>query len=136
MAAIREEYILADRFSASFTRLLGFLGRADAASRAAARSQRQLEQASGGGASAMVRLAEAALDAAEQMGAAGDQAGEMARATTQAADASKRAVMYQERANASMNRGASAADNLGKRLLSLAGAYASLRTAQQFILSL
>ena len=36
MAAIREEYILADRFSASFTRLLGFLGRADAASRAAA----------------------------------------------------------------------------------------------------
>lgn len=133
MAAIREEYILADRFSASFTRLLGFLGRADAASRAAARSQRQLEQASGGGASAMVRLAEAALDAAEQMGAAGDQAGEMARATTQAADASKRAVMYQERANASMNRGASAADNLGKRLLSLAGAYASLRTAQQFI---
>ncbi len=133
MAAIREEYILADRFSASFTRLLGFLGRADAASRAAAQSQRQLEQASGGGASAMVRLAEAALDAAEQMGAAGDQAGEMARATTQAADASKRAVMYQERANASMNRGASAADNLGKRLLSLAGAYASLRTAQQFI---
>lgn len=133
MAAIREEYILADRFSASFTRLLGFLGRADAASRAAARSQRQLEQASGGGASAMVRLAEAALDAAEQMGAAGDQAGEMARATTQAADASKRAVMYQERATASMNRGASAADNLGRRLLSLAGAYASLRTAQQFI---
>lgn len=133
MAAIREEYILADRFSASFTRLLGFLGRADAASRAAAQSQRQLEQASGGGASAMVRLAEAALDAAEQMGAAGDQAGEMARATTQAADASKRAVMYQERANASMSRGASAADNLGKRLLSLAGAYASLRTAQQFI---
>lgn len=133
MAAIREEYILADRFSASFTRLLGFLGRADAASRAAAQSQRQLEQASGGGASAMVRLAEAALDAAEQMGAAGDQAGEMARATTQAADASKRAVMYQERANASMSRGASAADNLGRRLLSLAGAYASLRTAQQFI---
>lgn len=133
MAAIREEYILADRFSASFTRLLGFLGRADAASRAAAQSQRQLEQASGGGAAAMVRLAEAALDAAEQMGAAGDQAGEMARATTQAADASKRAVMYQERANASMSRGASAADNLGRRLLSLAGAYASLRTAQQFI---
>lgn len=133
MAAIREEYILADRFSASFTRLLGFLGRADAASRAAAQSQRQLEQASGGGASAMVRLAEAALDAAEQMGAAGDQAGEMARAATQAADASKRAVMYQERANASMSRGASAADNLGRRLLSLAGAYASLRTAQQFI---
>lgn len=133
MAAIREEYILADRFSATFTRLLGFMGRTDAASRAAAQSQRQLEQASGGGASAMVRLAEAALDAAEQMGAAGDQAGEMARAATQAADASKQAVMYQERANASMNRGASAADNLGKRLLSLAGAYASLRTAQQFI---
>lgn len=133
MAAIREEYILADRFSAGFTRLLGFLNRTDAASRAAAQSQRQLEQASGGGAAAMVRLAEAALDVAERMGAAGDQAGEMANATTQAADASERAVMYQERVNVSMRRGASAADNLGKRLLSLAGAYASLRTAQQFI---
>lgn len=133
MAAIREEYILADRFSAGFTRLLGFLDRTDAASRAAAQSQQRLEQASGGGASAMVRLAEAALDVAERMGAAGDQAGEMAKATTQAADASERAVMYQERVNASMRRGASAAGNLGKRLLSLAGAYASLRTAQQFI---
>lgn len=133
MAAIREEYILADRFSAGFTRLLGFLNRTDAASRAAAQSQRQLEQASGGGAAAMVRLAEAALDVAERMGAAGDQAGEMANATTQAADASERAVMYQERVNVSMRRGASAADNLGKRLMSLVGAYASLRTAQQFI---
>lgn len=133
MAAIREEYILADRFSASFTRLLGFLDRTDAASRAAAQSQQRLEQASGGGAAAMVRLAEAALDVAERMGAAGDQAQEMAKATTQAADASERAVMYQERVNASMRRGASAASGLENRLLSLAKAYASLRTAQQFI---
>lgn len=133
MAAIREEYILADRFSASFTRLLGFLDRTDAASRAAAQSQQRLEQASGGGAAAMVRLAEAALDVAERMGAAGDQAQEMAKATTQAADASERAVMYQERVNASMRRGASAASGLENRLLSLAKAYAGLRTAQQFI---
>ena len=133
MAAIREEYILADRFSASFTRLLGFLDRTDAASRAAAQGQQRLEQASGGGASAMVRLAEAALDVAERMGAAGDQAGEMAKATTQAADASERAVMYQERVNASMRRGASAASGLENRLLSLAKAYASVRTAQAFV---
>lgn len=133
MAAIREEYILADRFSASFTRLLGFLDRTDAASRAAAQSQQRLEQASGGGAAAMVRLAEAALDVAERMGAAGDQAQEMAKATTQAADASERAVMYQERVNASMRRGASAAYGLENRLLSLAKAYAGLRTAQQFV---
>lgn len=133
MAAIREEYILADRFSASFTRLLGFLNRTDAASRAAAQSQRQLEQASGGGAAAMVRLAEAALDVAERMGEAGDQVEEMARATTQAADASEWAAKSQDRHNSSMRQGASAADNLGKRLMSLVGAYASLRTAQQFI---
>lgn len=133
MAAIREEYILADRFSAGFTRLLGFLDRTDAASRAAAQSQQRLEQASGGGASAMVRLAEATSDAAERMGAAGDQAGEMAKATTQAADASERAVMYQERVNASMRRGVSAASGLENRLLSLAKAYASVRTAQALV---
>lgn len=133
MAAIREEYILADRFSEGFNRLLGFLGRTSTASDAAARNQRQLEQASGGTGAAMVRLAEAALDVAERMGAAGSQAEDMAKSTTKAADASERAVMYQERVNVSMRQGASAADNLGKRLLSLAGAYASLRSAQQFI---
>lgn len=133
MAAIREEYILADRFSAGFNRLLRFLGQTSAASDAAARNQRQLEQASGGTGAAMVRLAEAALDVAARMGAAGDQAGEMARATTQAADASDQAAKAQNQHNSTMRQGASAADHLGRRLLSLAGAYASLRTAQQFI---
>lgn len=133
MAAIREEYILADRFSEGFNRLLGFLGRASTASDAAARSQQRMEKASGGTSAALIRMAEAALDVAESMGAAGDRAGDMAGSMAQAAEASERAVMYQERVNVSMRQGASAADHLGKRLLSLAGAYASLRTAQQFV---
>ena len=126
MAAIREEYILADQFSAGFTRLLGFLNRTSTASTAAAKGQQMLEGASGGTAAAMIRLAESALDVAEAMGAAGE-------GTDRMADASQNAEMYQERVNRSMRQGASAASGLEKRLLSLAGAYVSLRSAQQFI---
>lgn len=126
MAAIREEYILADQFSAGFTRLLGFLDRTSTASTAAAKGQQMLEGASGGTAAAMVRLAESALDVAEALGAAGD-------GTDRMADASQNAEMYQERVNRSMRQGTSAASGLEKRLLSLAGAYVSLRSAQQFI---
>jgi len=126
VAAIREEYILADRFSASFTRLLGFLNRTSTASTAAAQNQQMLERASGGTAAAMIRLAESALDVAEAMGAAGES-------TDRMADASQHAEMYQERVNRSMRQGASAATGLDGRLLSLAKAYVSLRSAQAFI---
>lgn len=126
MAAIREEYILADRFSASFNRLLGFLDRTSTASTAAAKGQQMLERASGGTGAAMIRLAESALDVAESLGAAGEGANRMA-------DASQHVEMYQERVNRSMRQGASAASGLEKRLLSLAGAYVSLRSAQALI---
>lgn len=126
MAAIREEYILADRFSASFNRLLGFLGQTSAASAAAAKGQQMLESASGGTNAAMSQMAETCSVAADAMGAAREGADRMA-------DAAQHAEMYQERVNRSMRQGASSASNLGRRLLSLAGAYVSLRTAQAFV---
>lgn len=126
MAAIREEYILADRFSAGFNRLLSFLGRTSTASDAAARNQQRLEVASARSGTAMDEMAASSLRTADAVEAIRDTVERMAEASEQAAKA-------QDKHNSSMRQGASAADYLGKRLLSMAGAYASLRTAQQFI---
>lgn len=126
MAAIREEYILADRFSAGFNRLLGFLGRTSTASDAAARSQQRLEIASARSGTAMDEMAASSLRTADAVEAIQGTVERMA-------DASERAAKAQDQHNSSMRQGASAADHLGKRLLSLAGAYVSLRSAQAAI---
>ena len=47
MAVIREEMVLADRFSATFNRYLGMLRQSSSASTAATAGQRQFEAASG-----------------------------------------------------------------------------------------
>lgn len=126
MAAIREEYILADRFSAGFTRLLGFLGRTTVASNAAAQSQQRLETAAARSGTTLNEMAAASLRTADAV--------EAIRGTVERmAEASERAAKSQDKHNSSMRQGAFAASGLEKRLLSLAGAYVSLRSAQAAI---
>lgn len=126
MAAIREELVLADRFSAAFTRYLGMLRQSTGASAAAAAGQRQFSAASGGTGDALVRMAGAALDAASAMG-------DVDGSTVQAASSCERASHSQERMNQRMRQGSSAASGLENRLLSLARAYLGLRSAQAFV---
>lgn len=126
MAAIREELVLADRFSATFTRYLNMLRQSTGASAAAAAGQRQFSAASGGAGDALVRMAGAALDAASAMG-------DVDGSTVQAASSCERASRSQERMNQRMRQGSSAASGLENRLLSLARAYLGLRSAQAFV---
>lgn len=126
MAAIREELVLADRFSATFTRYLNMLRQSTGASAAAAAGQRQFSAASGGTGDALVRMAGAALDAASAMG-------DVEGSTVQAASSCERASRSQERMNQRMRQGSSAASGLENRLLSLARAYLGLRSAQAFV---
>lgn len=126
MAVIREEMVLADRFSATFNRYLGMLRQSSSASTAATASQRQFEAASGKTQDALVRMAGAALDAASAMGGVDES-------TAQAADSGERAARSQEKMNQRMRQGMGAAAGLESRLLSLAKAYLGLRTAQKFV---
>lgn len=126
MAAIREELVLADRFSATFTRYLGMLRQSTGASAAAAAGQRQFSAASGGAGDALVRMAGAALDAASAMG-------DVDGSTVQAASSCERASRSQDQMNQRMRQGSSAASGLENRLLSLARAYLGLRSAQAFV---
>lgn len=126
MAAIREELVLADRFSDTFTRYLGMLRQSTAASTTVAASQRQIDAASGGATDALLRMAGAALDAAAAME-------DSSSGTHQMAESCERAAKSQDKVNEKMRQGRSAASGLENRLLSLAKAYVSLRAAQQFI---
>lgn len=119
MSAIREELILADRFSDTFTRYLNLMRQSTRAGTEAAASQRQLDAASGKAQGALVRMAGAALDAAQAMGGVYDE--------------TSRVVTSCERVNRKMREGSRAASGLESRLLSLAKTYAGLRTAQAFI---
>ncbi len=98
MAAIREELVLLDRFSATMSRYLNGLYQAVSAS--------------------------AALT---------DASAALADAAAQAARTAAQTVQDQERVNASLRRGASAASGLTRQLGALAGAYVSLRSAQRFV---
>ncbi|MCI9366996.1 MAG: tape measure protein [Oscillospiraceae bacterium] len=126
MAVIREEMVLADRFSATFNRYLGMLRQSSSASTAATAGQRQFEAASGKTQDALVRMAGAALDAASAMGGVDES-------TAQAAAAGEQAARSQDKMNRSMRQGVGAAAGLESRLLSLAKAYLGLRTAQKFV---
>lgn len=119
MSAIREELILADRFSDTFTRYLNLMRQSTRAGTEAAASQRQLDAASGKTGDALVRMAGAALDAAQAMGGVYDE--------------TSRVVTSCERVNRKMREGSRAASGLESRLLALAKTYAGLRTAQAFI---
>lgn len=126
MAAIREELILADRFSATFNRYLNLMRQSTSAGAAAAASQRQFDAAAGNTRDALVRMAGAALDAASAMGGLDEETGRLAGACIQASKA-------QDEMTRSMRQGASAASGLGSRLKSLAKAYLGVRAAQAFV---
>ncbi len=126
MAAIREELILADRFSATFNRFLNLMRQSSGAGTAAAASQRQFETASGKTGDALVQMAGAALEAASAMGGVGD-------GTRRMSDACEQAAKSQDKANKKMVEGQKAAFVLGGRLTSLTKEYLGLRTAQAFV---
>jgi len=105
MASVREELVLVDRFSTSFNQYLNLLARATGGASNAAAAQNQLNE----------RL--------DRMAGAADEASEAAR----------RASEGQNSLNQRMNQGQSSASGLERRLLSLAKAYISLRTAQAFV---
>lgn len=133
MAVIREELVLADRFSAGFSRYLSLTNRAAGASRAAAAGQKQLDAAArmaGGSLGQMAGSAGEAAAAQERLDSAAEQS---AAASGKLGDAANRASRNQDKMNRSMRAGQSAASGLERRLLGLARAYVSLRTAQAFV---
>lgn len=105
MATVREELVLVDRFSASFGRYLDLMARAAASSRLTAESQARLE-------AAVERLASSAEEMSESV---------------------ERAAAGQNNMNRSMRQGQNSASGLERRILGLARAYVSLRTAQSFV---
>lgn len=105
MAVIREDLVLADRFSAAFSRYLNLMAQATAATRATADSQQRLERI-------LERVAGSAEDMAESM---------------------RQAASGQGTVNRAMQTGQSSAAGLERRVLGLAKAYLSLRTAQAFV---
>lgn len=133
MAAVREEFVLVDRFSAPLDRLLGLYARAAGAGRTAADAQRQFEDAAREASAAVDQMAGAAADAAS----AQEQLDEvMARATSSTGDmgnSASKASRDQDKMNRSMQAGQKEAAGLERRLLSLAQAYIGLRTARAII---
>jgi len=133
MATTREELVLVDRFTGPLTRYLSQMNRAASAGSAAASSQRQLDAASRTAGASLDRMAGAAGEAASAQNGL-DGAAERASSTTnEMGDAAEKASRSQDRMNRSMRQGQSSASGLERRVLGLARAYLSLRTAQAFI---
>ena len=133
MAAVREELVLVDRFSAAFGQFLNLMSRAAGAGKAAAASQRQFEGAARMAGTSLDQMSGAATEAAtaqERLDSAVDRAASSAR---KLGDAAGRASQDQERMNRSMSQGQSSAAGLERRVMGLAKAYFSLRTAQGFV---
>lgn len=126
MAVIREEMVLADRFSATFNRLISFYQRSTAAASAAEAAHRRFQAASGRLGTALNHLADAATEASSALTASASGTEELAGSTIRASSA-------QDRMNRSMSQGSSAASGLAKRVMSLAKAYAGMRTVQAFV---
>ena len=126
MAVIREEYVLGDRFSGTFNRLLNLFQRSNRAAQAAAASQQRFTAASGRLNTSLGRTAGAAARTSSALTS-------MNSKTTDLSGKTERAASAQDRMNKSMRGGGNAASGLTKRILSLAGAYVSLRSAQKFI---
>lgn len=161
MAVIREELVLADRFSGTLNKyieavkgsekctravadaakmakieasVLASAFRADAAqAKAAEASNRQLAAAFKSSAAASRAAAAAYSAAAAESRAKAASLNEAAAAARLEATEAKAAARSQDRMNWSMLGGGSAASSLMKRVMALAGAYVSLRTAQKFV---
>lgn len=126
MAAIREDYVLGDRFSGTFNRLLNFFQRSTTAAAAASAGQRRFGAASGQLGTALGQLSDAAAEVSSALAQTADRTQELSGSAIHAARS-------QDRMNKSMREGGNAASGLTKRILSLAGAYLSLRSAQKFV---
>lgn len=133
MAAVREELVLVDRFSAAFGRFLNLMSRAAGAGKTAAASQTQFEGAARMAGTSLDQMAGAATEAAtaqERLDSAVDRA---ASSTQELGDAAGKASGNQDKMNRSMNQGQNSAAGLERRMLGLAKAYLSLRTARAFV---
>ena len=126
MAAIREELVLADRFSAVFSKYLNMGRTASSTMQAAADSQNAFTEAAAQSGAALEEMAGAGSRAAEAVEEIGDAARQMANASGDAANG-------QDRLNRSMRSGSSAADSLTRKVMGLAAAYVSLQSAKKLI---
>lgn len=126
MAAIREELVLADRFSAVFSRYLNMGQTASSTMQAATNSQNAFTEATAQSSAAMNEMANTGSRAADSVEEIGDAARQMASASDDAAN-------RQDRLNRSMRSGVSAADSLAHKVMVLAAAYVGLQSAQKLI---
>lgn len=123
MAVIREELVLADRFSAVFSKYLNMGRTASGTMQAAANSQNAFTEAAVQSSAALEEMAGTGSRAAEAVEEIGDAARQMAGASGDAAN-------RQNLLNRSMRSGSSAADSLTRKIMGLAAAYLSLRSAR------
>lgn len=126
MAVIREELVLADRFSAALSRYTQKMAQASRTTQTACQGQRQIAAAAAQGSGAMSQTADSALEAAELMEKAADACRDLAESARQAAQG-------QRDLTAAVKQGQSAADQLGDRLLKLISLAALLQSAISFV---
>lgn len=124
MAAIREELVLADRFSAVFSKYLNMGRTASSTMQAAANSQNAFTEAAAKSSAAMDEMANTGSRAAGSVEEIGDAARQMASASGDAAN-------RQDRLNRSMRSGVSATDSLARKVMGLAAAYVGLQGVQK-----
>lgn len=133
MATIREELVLVDRFTAPFTKFLNLTSRAAGAGRAAAAGQEQLDAAVRMAGVFLEQLAGATEEAASALKGLDTAAEQSAVSAGKLGSGARKTAQNQDKMNRSMKAGQSAASGLERRLLGLARAYVSLRTAQVFV---
>lgn len=126
MAVIREELVLADRFSAALSRYTQKMAQASRTTQTACQGQRQIAAAAAQGSGAMSQTADSALEAAELMEKAADACRDLAESARQAAQG-------QRDLTAAVKQGQSAAGQLGDRLLKLISLAALLQSAISFV---
>ena len=133
MAATREELVLVDRFSATFGQFLNLMARAAGAGKTAAASQQQFEGAARMAGASLGQMAGAAADAASAQNRLDSATNQAASSADKLGGAASNASKSQDKMNRSMRQGQSSASGLERRVLGLARAYLSLRTAQAFV---
>ena len=126
MATIREELVLADRFSATFSQYLNMGRMASSTMQAAAASQNDFTEAAAQSNTALEEMAGTGGRTAEVLE-------EINTAVQKLASSSGGAANGQDRLNSSMRSGASAADSLARKIMGLAAAYVGLQSAQKLI---
>lgn len=126
MATIREELVLADRFSATFSQFLNMGRMASSTMQAAAASQNDFTEAAAQSNAALEEMASAYISTANAMDSICD-------AVNRIADSYEQAAEKQAKSNREMADAEKTAEKLTRRIMGLAAAYASLRSAQSLI---